>query len=76
LVVVDGADEREAEALKNQLGFDFVTLPDRAGTITDRFGVMIWPTTVILDHAGTISGIETGVAAEPDDEMGHTEAAE
>jgi peroxiredoxin len=76
VVVVDGADEREAEALKNQLGFDFATLPDPNGTITDRFGVMIWPTTITLDHAGTISAIETGVAAEPDDEVGPTKAAE
>ncbi|MBA3356626.1 MAG: hypothetical protein H0U18_11970 [Pyrinomonadaceae bacterium] len=77
VVVVDGADEREAEALKNQLGFDFVTLPDPVGTITDRFGIGIWPTTITLDRVGTISGLETGVmAAELDDGVGQTEAAE
>src|SRR6266542_4100197 len=76
VVVVDGVDEREAEALKKELGLDFVAVPDPTGRITDQFGVRIWPTTMTLDRVGTISKIETGVALEPDDAVGPTYAAE
>jgi hypothetical protein len=76
LVVVDGVDAREAEALKNELGLDFVAIPDPTGRITDQFGVRIWPTTMTLDPAGTISEIETGLAPERDDGDGPTYAAE
>jgi hypothetical protein len=62
MVVVDGADAREAEALKHELGVDFVAVADPTGSITDRFGVGTWPTTVTLDQAGTVSGVEIGAA--------------
>ncbi|CAN5746774.1 hypothetical protein BH18ACI4_BH18ACI4_05070 [soil metagenome] len=76
VVVVDGVDKREAEVLKNELGFDFVAVPDPTGAITDQFGVRIWPTTMTLDRVGTISEIETGIAPERDDAVGPTYAAE
>jgi hypothetical protein len=60
-VVVDGADAREAEALKNQAGVDFAMVPDPDGDVTDRFGVATWPTTLAVDETGTVSDVETGV---------------
>lgn len=63
VVVVDGADAREAEAFKNELGLDFVVLADQAGKITDRFGVGIWPTTIKLDGTGIVSEVELGMTA-------------
>ena len=68
-VVVDGADAREVEALKNELGVDFIAIPDPAGRISGRLGVGTWPTTVTLDHMGTVSAIDvggsTGASSEP-----------
>lgn len=61
VAVVDGAGAREAEALKHRLGIDFITVPDPTGSITDRFGIATWPTTLTLDRGGTVEAIEVGV---------------
>jgi hypothetical protein len=66
LVVVDGVNQREAEALKDDLGLDFVAVADPTGRITDRFGVSIWPTTMTLDRAGSVREVETGIAVKHD----------
>jgi len=71
VAVIDGADGRDVQTLKEQLQLDFVPIPDRSGTITDRFGVGVWPTTIMLDHGGIISEIQTGfatISAETDGE--------
>ena len=62
VVVVDGADARETEALMNKSGVDVVVISDPTGAITDRFGVGIWPTTMTIDHVGRISAIEMGIS--------------
>jgi hypothetical protein len=67
IVVVDGADQRGADSVKRELGLDFVVLPDPEGTITDRFGIGVWPTTLTLDRAGIVSDIEFGLAERSDD---------
>jgi len=61
VVVVDGADPREAEALKNELGVEFVVVADPSGTLNDRFGVDVWPTTITLDPNGIVSDVELGI---------------
>lgn len=61
VVVVNGADARQAEALKNELGLDFVVLPDPNRTISNRFGIGIWPTTMTIDRTGVVSAVDTGV---------------
>lgn len=61
VVVVDKADPHEVEALTNELGLDVIAVADPAGTIADRFGVRVWPTTLTLDHLGAVSDIEMGV---------------
>ncbi len=68
MVVVDGADPTEAEALKNELGLDFAVVADPGGKITDRFGVDVWPTTIRLDRVGIVSEVEIGIAAREDRE--------
>lgn len=65
VVVVDGANSREVEALKNQLGIDFTAIPDVSGTIANRFGVRTWPTTLTIDGTGTVSDVEVGHQDEP-----------
>jgi hypothetical protein len=61
VVVVDRATAREAEALKDAAGVDFVAVPDLAGAIGDDLGVGTWPTTMTVDGAGTVSEVEIGV---------------
>ena len=68
VVVVDGADARESETLKNELGLDFTAIADPEGKITDRFGIDVWPTTITLDPSGIVSEVEVGVAARGDRE--------
>jgi hypothetical protein len=67
VAIVHGADPREVEALKAEVGLEFVALSDVTGIITQRFGVEVWPTTMILDGSGTISAIDAGVSAHRED---------
>ena len=60
VVVVDGATAGDTEVLKNELGVDFMTVPDPSGSITDRFRVTVWPTTITLDRRGVVTHIRTG----------------
>lgn len=69
VVVVRGADRREAEAFQRQMGLDIVALPDPELAITRRFGVRVWPTTFTLDAAGTVARVESGVGTDrPEDD--------
>jgi hypothetical protein len=63
VIVVDGADPDRAGALRRELGLAAVTIPDRDGRITDRFGVDVWPTTFTLDRRGVVTDVEIGVAS-------------
>lgn len=83
VAVCDGSDLREADALKSQLGLDFVVLPDPTGQITDQFGIGVWPTTIKLDRGGIVSEVKIGMASRQGreslrgEEDGHTiDAAE
>jgi hypothetical protein len=60
IAVIDGADAREATALQSELGHEVVAIADASGTVTDRFGIAVWPTTVTLKRDGTISAIAPG----------------
>jgi hypothetical protein len=60
VAVLDGADDGEAEQMKNELGFDFAVVPDFKGRVADRFGVRVWPTTVLLDSGGTVVELHLG----------------
>jgi hypothetical protein len=60
VAVLDGADEGEAERLKNELGFDFAVIPDARGLVANRLGVRVWPTTVRLDSRGTVVEVRLG----------------
>lgn len=66
LVVVDGADAREIETLRRDAGVDFVAIPDPTGAIGDRFEISMWPTTIMLDRAGTVVQVDFGVAGRRD----------
>jgi hypothetical protein len=68
VVVLDRADEREAEILKKEQRLDFLAIADPAGKITDRFGVDVWPTTIKLDWGGTVSEVEIGIPTQRDRE--------
>jgi hypothetical protein len=60
VVVLGGADQRDVEALKNELGVDFTVLPDPQGTMSRRFGIRFWPTTLTVDGSGVVTDIEYG----------------
>ena len=59
-IVVGDADARTAEALKQQLELEFPILADPNGTISRRFGVRFWPTTLTLDRKGVVSDVAFG----------------
>jgi hypothetical protein len=61
VVVVDRASRRDADALRDELGFDFVALADSNRSVTSSFGVRVWPTTVTLDSTGVVTDVEMGV---------------
>ncbi|MBA4097189.1 MAG: hypothetical protein C0484_10540 [Rhodospirillum sp.] len=64
VVVVDGADPREAERWQHQLGLDFTVLPDPKGTITNRFRIGVWPTTITVNADSIVSDVRVGHAAQ------------
>lgn len=68
LVVIDSADQREAESLQRELGADFVAISDPTGAISDQLGIGVWPTTITLNRAGIVSDVQFGVAGPRDDE--------
>lgn len=68
MVVIDRANPRETESLKNELGLDFVVLADPTGKITDRFRVGIWPTTIKLDGHAIVSEVQIGIAGRARDD--------
>jgi hypothetical protein len=60
-VVVEGANAREAEALRAETGADFPMLPDPDGAVTRRAGVRLSPTVMTLDPFGRLAGVDMGV---------------
>jgi hypothetical protein len=48
VIVLDGADEREAEALAESLGPAFTVIPDPDGFLAGGVGVRRWPTSVSI----------------------------
>ena len=64
VVVVDGADPRETERWQHQLGLDFTVLPDPKGTITNRFRIGVWPTTITVNADSIVSDVRVGHAAQ------------
>ncbi len=60
-VVVEGADAREVDALRDELQLDVPFFPDPGGVLTQRAGVRLSPTTLTLDGSGTVTGLEMGV---------------
>jgi hypothetical protein len=67
LVVVDDADQREAELFQRESGVDCVAIPDPTGAISDLFEIGVWPTTVTLNQRGIVADIELGVAGRKDE---------
>ena len=60
VAVVDGAGSGEVEAFKARVGQDVVVIADKAGTVSSRFGIEVWPTTLSVDGAGVISDVVLG----------------
>jgi hypothetical protein len=75
IAVIDGADAREAAALQSELGGAVVAIADASGTVTDRFGVAVWPTTVSLERDGTIAAIAPGGTVRAEAEHGRAASA-
>lgn len=61
IAVVDGAGTDDVQRMKERLGLDFAVMPDASGTLTDRFGVRVWPTTLTLDDVGTVASVDVGM---------------
>jgi hypothetical protein len=66
VVVVDGADQQQAAQLARELGDDVAAFADPTGTIADRFGVGVWPTTVATDGVGRVIGLSVGAETTED----------
>jgi hypothetical protein len=58
LVVVDGAEDHEADSMRDYLGLSFATLADPTGIISDRFGVGIWPTVITIGRDSRVTAID------------------
>jgi hypothetical protein len=63
VAIVDQADARAADELKRKLSLGFHVSGDIDGTATGRWGVRVWPTTVIVDERGVVERVEMGTDA-------------
>jgi len=66
LIVAEGAGDDELSQIKQQVGADWGVLADPDGTVADRFGVRIWPTTLTLDRGGVVAAIDVGARSSAD----------
>lgn len=57
-VVVDGS-AAQAERLKEGLPEDFVVIPDPDGTVSSRFSIRAWPTSVTVEQ-GIVTAVDVG----------------
>jgi len=60
IAVVDAAGPADLEALKAEVGREFIAIGDAAGTVSDRFGIEVWPTTLSVDGTGIIRDVAPG----------------
>ena len=60
VLVVAGAHQRDVEAMKNELGIDFPAIADASGAIGQRFGIRVWPTTIVVEQGGTVTDVQVG----------------
>lgn len=69
IAIFDGASQREVDSYKSELGLDIVAMADHDGSVSDRFGVGVWPTTFKLDKAGLVFDIQSGTKTQRDEEL-------
>ncbi|MBX7435409.1 hypothetical protein JDV09_25400 [Mycobacterium sp. Y57] len=67
VVVVDGADDRQAESMREYLGLPFPFFGDPMGAVSNRIGVAIWPTVLTIGPDGEVWSAES--AAESTSEI-------
>lgn len=58
-----GKDPKQIEQIRTDLGLSFVIAQDAEQRIARRYGVRCWPTTVTLDAAGVVRGIQYGISS-------------
>jgi hypothetical protein len=66
VLVVDGADQEQADALGRELGQDVIAYADTTGQIADRFGVGVWPTSLAMDGVGRVTALAIGAVGPQD----------
>ena len=60
VAIVDGAKAGDLETLKAEIGAEFVAIADHSGSVADRFGIDVWPTTLSVDNRGMVSDVAPG----------------
>jgi hypothetical protein len=63
VAIIDGASQSDVGALKARVGNDFLAIADSKGTVCDRFGIEVWPTTLSIDATGIVSEVVLGGVA-------------
>ena len=60
VLIVDGVDQQGAEEFARTNSPSAWAVADPSGAITDRYGVRIWPTSMVIDETGALAAVETG----------------
>jgi hypothetical protein len=63
VVVMEGAQAEEAQTRQRQMGLDVLAVPDPKGKLSSRFGIDVWPTTVLVSAEGMVSNVIAGLGA-------------
>ncbi len=72
-VIFDGSTAEEVEQLRGSLPEGVTAIADPDGSISRRFGVRVWPSTLSMNETGLITGFESGVS---DSDSGTTRSEE
>lgn len=70
VLVLEGATADEVDKLRQSLPEGVTVIPDPDGSISRRFGVRVWPSSVVIDESGMVSGFEPGFETDSSEQAG------
>lgn len=60
-IIVDGATTDEVEQMRKSLPEGVMAIADPDGVISKRFGIRVWPSSVVINETGSVTGFDSGM---------------
>ena len=62
-IVVDGATAEEVEQMRRSLPEGVMAIADPDGAVSKRFGIRVWPSSLVINETGSVTKFESGMDA-------------